>query len=311
MNGVNFRVTWGLLVALAGLIAAPAARSDALSVVQMLRAGGCGGIVPAAPPLRHNSSLDRAAEQWAGGRSLDAAAEISGYRLQSAYGLHVSGADEVLIREQRRSGCRAVASRDLREVGSYHRGSDTWLMLASAQTSSPPAPAAANSAPASASRAPAPAARSPVSAVPPLGSTPALAARALELVNEARARGARCGAQAFAPAPPLSLSGTLASVALGHASDMALHDYFEHRDLGGKSPAERVRAAGYHEQLVGENIAYGPQSVDEAVQGWLASPGHCENIMDPRFAQMGIGLATGRASRRGLYWVQVLAEPRA
>ena len=92
---------------------------------------------------------------------------------------------------------------------------------------------------------------------------------------------------------------------------MALHDYFEHRDLAGKSPADRVRAAGYHEQLVGENIAYGPQSVDEAVKGWLASPGHCENIMDPRFAQMGIGLATGRASRRGLYWVQVLAEPRA
>lgn len=306
---VNSVRTWGLLAALAGLSAAPAARSDALSVVQMLRAGGCGGILPAAPPLRHNSALDRAAEQWADGRSLDAAAEVSGYRLESAYGLHVSGPDEALIREQRRAGCRAVASRELREVGAYHRGSDTWLMLASAQTWSPPAPAAANSAPASASRAAS--ARPPVSAVPPLSSTPALAARALELVNEARARGARCGAQSFAPAPPLSLSGTLASVALGHASDMALHDYFEHRDLAGKSPADRVRAAGYHEQLVGENIAYGPQSVDEAVQGWLASPGHCENIMDPHFAQMGIGLATGRSSRRGLYWVQVLAEPRA
>ena len=309
MNRVDPRRTWSLLAALAGLIAAPAARTDPLSVVQMLRAGGCGGIVPAAPLLRHNSFLDRAAEQWADGRSLDAAAEISGYRLQSAYGLHVSGPDEALIREQRRTGCRAVASRELREVGTYHRGSDTWLMLASAQTGSPPAPAGA--APATASRAPAQAARPPVTAEPPLRSTPALAARALELVNEARARGARCGAQAFAPAPPLSLSGTLASVALGHASDMALHDYFEHRDLTGKSPADRVRAAGYHEQLVGENIAYGPQSVDEAVQGWLASPGHCENIMDPRFAQMGIGLATGRASRRGFYWVQVLAEPRA
>jgi len=33
--------------------------------------------------------------------------------------------------------------------------------------------------------------------------------------------------------------------------------------------------------------------------------------MDPRFAQMGIGLAPGRASRRGLFWVQLLAEPRA
>jgi uncharacterized protein YkwD len=142
-------------------------------------------------------------------------------------------------------------------------------------------------------------------------ATPALSSRALQLVNEARARGARCGSQSFAPAPPLTLSGTLAGVALGHATDMAAHDYFEHQDLTGQSPADRVRASGYHEKLVGENIAYGPQSVEEAVQGWLASPGHCENIMNPRFAQMGIGLAPGRASRRGLFWVQVLAEPRA
>jgi uncharacterized protein YkwD len=70
-----------------------------------------------------------------------------------------------------------------------------------------------------------------------------------------------------------------------------------------------VRAVGYHEKLVGENIAYGPKSVEEVVQGWLDSPGHCENIMDPRFAEMGIALAQGRASRHGLYWVQLLVEP--
>ena len=60
---------------------------------------------------------------------------------------------------------------------------------------------------------------------------------------------------------------------------------------------------------MGENIAYGPKSAEEVVQGWLSSPGHCENIMDPRFAEMGIAYAPGRASRRGLYWVQVLADP--
>jgi uncharacterized protein YkwD len=92
---------------------------------------------------------------------------------------------------------------------------------------------------------------------------------------------------------------------------MAQHDYFEHQDLTGHSPADRVRAAGYHEKLVGENIAYGPQSVDEVVQGWLDSPGHCQNIMDPRFAEMGLGLANGRQARRGLFWVQLLAEPKA
>jgi uncharacterized protein YkwD len=92
---------------------------------------------------------------------------------------------------------------------------------------------------------------------------------------------------------------------------MAAHHYFEHADLAGQTPADRVRATGYREKLVGENIAYGPQTVDEAVQGWLHSPDHCENLMDPRFAEMGLAFAAGRGSQHGLYWVQVLAEPRA
>ena len=108
----------------------------------------------------------------------------------------------------------------------------------------------------------------------------------------------------------MRLSETLASVALGHASDMAEHNYFEHVDQAGRSPADRVRAVGYRETLVGENIAYGPQSVEEVVQGWLDSPGHCENMMDARFAEMGLAYAAGQAGRRGLFWVQLLAAPR-
>lgn len=301
MNRSNPRGPWGLLMILAGLSAAPAARADALSVVQMLRAGGCGGIAPIAPPLRHNSSLDHAAEKWADGHSLNSATELAGYPMKSAQGVRVSGSDEALIQNLRRSDCRLVSSRDVNEVGVYRRGAETWLVLATSTASSWSSPAPPDAHGSSATS------RTP----PPASATPAMAARALQLVNEARARGAQCGAHSFGPAPPLSLSGTLASVALGHATDMAVHDYFEHQDLSGQSPADRVRASGYHEKLVGENIAYGPQSVDEAVKGWLASPGHCQNIMDPRFAQMGLGLAPGRASRRGLFWVQVLAEPRA
>ena len=294
MNRPNPRRPWGALLILIGLAAAPAARSDPLSIVQMLRAGGCGGILPIAPPLRHDPALDRAAAQWADGHSLDT---------RSTHGLHVTGPDEALIQRLRRSSCREVAGSDLREVGSYRRGSDTWLVLAASPSAPSPAPAPASRPPTRTA--------SPANPAAPPAATHALETRALQLINEARSRGAHCGSQSFGPAPPLSLSGTLADVAAGHASDMAVHDYFEHQDLSGQSPADRVRAAGYHEKLVGENIAYGPQSIEEAVQGWLASPGHCENIMDPRFAQMGIGLAPGRAARRGLFWVQVLAEPRA
>jgi uncharacterized protein YkwD len=270
-----------LWVLLAVLGAVTTARADALSAVQILREGGCGGTLPAAPPLHHNALLDRAAQGLASGRLPADAIEHSGYAAQSSTSVRISGPESSDIDLLRRSGCRALMDRNLSDVGVYRRGQDSWLVLAAAYV------------------------------VPARAQAPMLATRALQLVNDVRARGARCGEKSFGPAPPVKLSGTLAEVALGHASDMALHDYFEHQDLSGRSPADRVRAIGYRETLVGENIAYGPQSADEVVQGWLDSPGHCENIMDPRFSEMGLAFAAGQASRRGLYWVQLLAAPRA
>jgi len=272
---------WALLGAFAaGPLSTGAARADAVAAVQVLREGGCGGILPAAQPLHRSPQLDRGAEQWAAGRTPAAAAERSGYQAEAATGLHINGPDSATVQLLRQSSCRAVTDRTLHDIGIYRHGADTWLLLASAY------------------------------AAPPKSQAPVLAMQALQLVNEVRARGARCGERSFGPAPPVKLSQALGSVALGHASDMAVHNYFEHEDLAGHSPADRVRAAGYREKLVGENIAYGPVSADEVVQGWLESPGHCENIMDPRFAEMGIAFAAGQASKRGLYWVQVLADPR-
>jgi len=193
-------------------------------------------------------------------------------------------------------------------VGVYRRGLESWIVMTADYRAPVLAPSVARIAP------PALEARAPeTSRAPPPRSDPSeiLAAQALELVNGVRAHGTRCGQRLFAPAPPVALSGALADVAFGHAIDMAEHDYFEHRDLNGQSPADRVRAVGYREKLVGENIAYGPKSVEEVVQGWLDSPGHCENIMDPRFAEMGIAFVAGRSGRHGLYWVQVFAEPQA
>ena len=254
---------------------------EALAAVQLLREGGCGGLVPAARPLNRNGLLDRAAAQWASGRTLAAATETSGYQTETAAGIRLSGSPSSAIETLRRSDCATVTNRSMRDVGVYRRGGNTWIVLATPYV------------------------------VPARTEAPVLAARALDLVNEARARGARCGMHWFAPAAPVRLSGTLDGVALGHANDMAEHDYFEHQDLAGRSPADRVRAVGYRETLVGENIAYGVKSADEAVKGWLDSPGHCENIMDPRFAEMGIAYAQGHAMKHGLYWVQVLAAPRA
>ncbi|HYB32197.1 MAG TPA: CAP domain-containing protein [Steroidobacteraceae bacterium] len=300
------RGSWILLVALA---AAPAIDADPLSMVEMLRTGGCGGILPAAPPVARAASLDRIAALWAGGRSLGQAAERSGYRAELG-GVHVSGPESAVVQRLRRSGCSTLMDREVHAVGVYQHGLDVWLVVATSYVPDTPVRERGASAvipqPTPGQQLPQPL-RRPES-LPP---APQLASRALQLVNDARARGARCGARQFAPAPPLALSGTLAGVALGHAADMAQHSYFEHTDLTGQTPADRVRAVGYHEKLVGENIAYGPESVDEAVRGWLDSPGHCQNIMDPRFVEMGIAFATGHAEKRGLYWVQLLAEPQA
>jgi len=323
MNGQMYRgpqalqrVLWVLL---AGLVTPAVARADAVSAVQVLREGGCGGIVPRTQPLRHNPRLDRAAELWATGSSLAAAAEANGYRADSTSGVYVSSPDSSVLEQLRRLSCRAVTGPALGEMGAYRRGQDTWLVLAAAATVTVAVAGSYAWSHPGALSSTAPAA--PQLSVTPQtarGSQPAgtatasfLASRALQLVNDVRARGTRCGRRSFAPAPPLTLSGTLAGVAFGHATDMAQHNYFAHEDLIGQSPAARVRAVGYREKLVGENIAYGPQTIDEVVQGWLDSPDHCENIMDPRFAQMGIAFAAGNTSRHGLYWVQLLAAPRA
>jgi uncharacterized protein YkwD len=332
---------WGLGVVWIGLAAAPS-RADVLFAVRALKEGGCGGVLPGAAPLHRNTVLDRSAAEWAAGRPLSAAMQLSGYRAVSAAGLHVRGPDEAMLQLLRRSGCSTLASKGLHEMGLYRRGFDAWIVLAtehemSAGVPSPhdepahakgsaiptPAPDAvdAKAVPAPTSKstraAAGSAAISRLPASPPVAQpvpksalSPILATRAVQLVNNVRARGTRCGGEVFGPAPPVTLSGTLSGVALGHASDMAEHNYLEHEDRQGKSPSDRVRASGYPEKLVGENIAYGPKTVDEVVQGWLDSPGHCENIMDPRFAEMGVGYAVSRDAKHAMYWVQVLAEPR-
>ena len=253
---------------------------DPIHAVQVLREGGCGGILPPVRRLEQDALLDRAAREWAAGRTLGAATERSGYQSEKVAGLHITGGDSAMMQQLRSSSCLTVSNRDMRDVGMYHRGTDTWLVLGYKYV------------------------------VPSNQEAPRLAARTLELVNEARSQPRRCGSRSFAPAPPLTLDRTLDSVAYGHATDMAEHNYFEHEDLAGHTPADRVRAVGYREKLVGENIAFGPRTADEVVQGWLDSPGHCENIMDPRFAQMGIAYAASHA-KRGLFWVQLFAQPQA
>ncbi len=133
--------------------------------------------------------------------------------------------------------------------------------------------------------------------------------RVIELVNAARSEGRRCGSERFAAAAPLDASRQLNVAAADHARDMARRNYFDHRGRDGSQPKERVLRTGYEPRLSGENIAFGPETAEEVVAGWLDSPGHCANIMEPKFKHIGVGVAMSKKRGR-IYWVQTFGAPR-
>ncbi len=141
-------------------------------------------------------------------------------------------------------------------------------------------------------------------------SDPRAAAQALlAQVNAARGKPRLCGAQRFSAAKPLAWSPALASAALQHSQSMALGNYFAHAGPQGDTPYDRARAAGYRGRQVGENIAAGQGSPTAAMAGWLASPGHCANLMNPLFTQVGASYTAMAASQNGIYWTMVFGAP--
>ncbi len=44
--------------------------------------------------------------------------------------------------------------------------------------------------------------------------------------------------------------------------------------------------------------------------GWLASPEHCANLMDPAYTELGVGFAVNARTAPGIYWALELARPR-
>ena len=62
---------------------------------------------------------------------------------------------------------------------------------------------------------------------------------------------------------------------------------------------------------MGENIAFGQHTPQQAVASWLDSPGHCANIMNARFTEMGAAYGIAAEKRSGIvYWTQVFGRPR-
>ena len=99
---------------------------------------------------------------------------------------------------------------------------------------------------------------------------------------------------------PLSLDATLSAAAQAHAEDMTARAYVSHTSPEGTTPADRYMAAGgVFDRKIAENL-YGcdclgtPENPDLIAmnEGWMGSPGHRQNILDPELATFGFGVAT-------------------
>ena len=70
---------------------------------------------------------------------------------------------------------------------------------------------------------------------------------------------------------------------------MASLNYFDHTSLDGSSPWDRIRRAGYPLAGGAENIAAGYPSPQAVMDGWMNSPGHRANLLDPGSREIGLG----------------------
>jgi uncharacterized protein YkwD len=259
------------------------------------------------PPLRPQSALERVARDLARGDQLEQSLQAAGYRAAHSSTLSSSGdgigaqAESILAGQ---NACRLLRDGAMTEVGIYIDARQFWIVMA--------APLVSYASPTSRT--------SPTLLTPPTPfSAPARRAgtreqaaglHILDLINQARARPRYCGNQAFNAAPPVRWNDMLAESSLRHSEDMARYNFFDHvNPRDGTHSWERVERAGYKYSTTGENIGAGYQSAEAVVEGWIKSPGHCANLMNPEFTEMGAAMAVNRQSKMGLYWTQEFGTP--
>lgn len=119
-----------------------------------------------------------------------------------------------------------------------------------------------------------------VSDAPP---RPDLEAEMLKLINSERAE---------VGLPPLAADPELTAVARAHSADMLARGYFAHTSPEGRSPFDRMDAAGIRYTTAGENLALAP-TLTLVHTGLMNSPGHRANILRAEFGRVGLGIVDG------------------
>ncbi len=109
--------------------------------------------------------------------------------------------------------------------------------------------------------------------------------------------------------PPVAAHPQLELAAQRHGDDLLARDYYSHESLDGKDVRDRAVDAGFSRRVaISENLAKGIFTPTEVVDRWMDSSGHRQNILNPRFALLGNGIAFGE-NEEGVQvlWVQVFA----
>jgi uncharacterized protein YkwD len=261
-----------------------AAAGDLYAAINRLRGGEgiCAG-GRSLPPLKPQAALERVARDLSGGTTLQQSLKEVGYRAIHSSTISITGdrvgaqAAEVLAKH---GYCEQLQDAAITEVGIYLAARQVWIVMA--------APFAASVA----------------------VSEQTVGQRVLDLCNQTRAMPRYCGNRAFNAARPVRWNDALAEASRLHSEEMARYDYFSHTGRDGSDPAQRVERAGYHYRATGENIAGGQRKLEDAMAGWIKSPGHCANLMDPAYTEMGFAVAVNPRSELGVYWTQEFGTTR-
>lgn len=114
-------------------------------------------------------------------------------------------------------------------------------------------------------------------------------------------------ARATVGASPLKVDVRVSLAAFGHSLDQAWAQAVSHTDGSHTDGGDRLQAAGYDWSTWGENVAAGQGDCQSVTAAWLGSSTHRANILNPRFRDVGVGVAIGA---NGVpYWTMDLAAP--
>jgi uncharacterized protein YkwD len=108
----------------------------------------------------------------------------------------------------------------------------------------------------------------------------------------------------------LVLSAKLDKAAQGHACDNAKRKSISHVSSDGGTLKTRLRRAGYSFRTAAENTGRGFASGARAVEWWMHSPKHKDNILLRKAREVGIGIAVSAAPDNKLHWIIVVGASK-